>query len=365
MQFGLAVPTGTEGMMYPIPYADPQQAVDLAVAAERLGFDSVWGNDHISTQTYVRDEFPDPPRFYDPYMFLSYVAAKTTTIKLATAITVMTFRHPVVVAKQAMTIDQLSGGRFALGLGIGAYREETEAMYPGVRMHRGDYADEFMQAIEVLFTERRSSFSGKYISFTDVESYPKAVQATLPMLSGGNAPGSKQRAGKYCQGWIPACLTPEEIVAGVRDVHQAADEAGRTLPADFDIAPQFTVALGPTEDKAMATFEASQLYSHMRSLAQSTLKGKQTAWAERNLIGTAERLVDQIGRYADAGVTTLSGLLFAANDVQQTLDQMQEFAETVIAVVNPVNFGNSVNSGSAQSTTTPSPPKPVAETPHV
>jgi probable F420-dependent oxidoreductase len=344
MQFGLAVPTGTEGMMYPIPYADPQQAVELAVQAERLGFDSVWGNDHVSTQAYVRNEFPDPPRFYDPYMFLAYVAARTTTIKLATAITVMTFRHPVVVAKQAMTLDQLSGGRFALGLGIGAYREETEAMWPGLKMHRGDYADEFMQSIEVLFHERRASFTGKYISFTDVESYPKAVQDPLPMLSGGNALGSKQRAGKYGQGWIPACLTPDEIAEGVRDVQAAADAIGRELPADFDIAPQFCVAVGPTADKAMATFEASQMFSHMRSLAQSTLKGKQTAWADRNLIGTAEHLVDQIGRYSDAGVTTLSGLLFAANDVQQTLDQMQEFAETVIAVVNR---------SSTPSTTTP------------
>ena len=111
MRFGLGVPTGTEGMIYPVPYADPAQAVDLAVRAEQLGFDSVWGNDHISTQAYVRAEFEQPPRFYDPYLYLSYVAARTTKIRLATAITVMTFRHPVVLAKQAMTLDQLSGGR--------------------------------------------------------------------------------------------------------------------------------------------------------------------------------------------------------------------------------------------------------------
>src|SRR3954469_24703330 len=110
MRFGLAVPTGTEGMIYPIPYADPEQAVELAVHAESLGFDSVWANDHVTTQAYVREEFPDPPRYYDPYIYLSFVAAQTATIKLATAITVMTFRHPVVLANQAMTLDQLSGG---------------------------------------------------------------------------------------------------------------------------------------------------------------------------------------------------------------------------------------------------------------
>src|SRR5262249_28655289 len=114
MRFGLAVPTGTEGMMYPVPYAGPDDAVRLAVEAEALGFDSVWGNDHVSTQAYVRAEFESPPRFYDPYIYLSFVAARTTTIRLATAVTVMTFRHPVVVAKMASTLDQLSHGRFAL-----------------------------------------------------------------------------------------------------------------------------------------------------------------------------------------------------------------------------------------------------------
>ncbi|MEO6126160.1 MAG: LLM class flavin-dependent oxidoreductase, partial [Ilumatobacteraceae bacterium] len=77
MKFGLGVPTGTEGMMYPVPYADPSEAVHLAVRAEQLGFESVWGNDHVSTQQYVRKEFPDPPRFYDPLTYLSFVAART------------------------------------------------------------------------------------------------------------------------------------------------------------------------------------------------------------------------------------------------------------------------------------------------
>jgi probable F420-dependent oxidoreductase len=334
MQFGLAVPTGTEGMMYPVPYADPAQAVDLAVFAEQLGFDSVWGNDHISTQAYVRAEFEKPPRFYDPYLYLSFVAARTRTIRLATAITVMTFRHPVVVAKQAMTLDQLSGGRFSLGLGIGAYREETEAMWPGRRMHRGHYADEFMRSLGLLLTERRATFTGDYISFTDVESYPKAVQDPLPVLSGGNAGGSKERAGKYAHGWLPACLTPAEMAAGVADVRRSAEAVGRTLPADFDVAPQMSVAIASTEQGAADTFQSSQLYNHMRSLSESTLKGRQADWAERNLIGTPERVIDQVGRYAEAGVTTLSGLLFASNDVSHTRDQMQQFAETVIAVVN-------------------------------
>ncbi|HEY0118617.1 MAG TPA: LLM class flavin-dependent oxidoreductase [Cellulomonas sp.] len=334
MKFGLGVPTGTEGMMYPVPYADPDQAVHIAVEAERLGFDSVWGNDHMTTQAYVREEFDAPPRFYDPYLFLSYVAAQTTTLRLATAITVMAFRHPVVAAKQAATLDQLSGGRFILGVGIGAYREETEAMWPGVSLHRGRQAAEFLASLETLLRDRRSSFHGEYISFDDIESYPKPVQTPLPILSGGNAVGSRQRAARFGTGWLPAVLTPAEVVAGLADIRREAEAIGRELPADFDVAPQLSVAMGSSTDDALARFETTQLFQHMRSLSGSTLKDQQDGFAARNLIGSTAQIQDRVHAYAEAGVTTLSALLFACNTVEETLDQMAQFAEEVIAPVN-------------------------------
>lgn len=77
--------------MYPVPYADVRQAVDLAVRAEAMGFESVWGNDHVSTQQCVRREFADPLHFWDPFAYLSFVAARTERIRLATAVSVMSF----------------------------------------------------------------------------------------------------------------------------------------------------------------------------------------------------------------------------------------------------------------------------------
>ncbi|MGC4932099.1 LLM class flavin-dependent oxidoreductase [Gordonia sp. DT30] len=331
MKFGLGVPTGTEGLMYPVPYADPDQAVRLAVSAERLGFDSVWANDHVNTPHYVRSEFPDPPRFYDPYVYLSFVAAQTTTLEVATAVSVMSFRHPVVVAKQAATLDQYSGGRFRLGLGLGAYRQETESMWPGRVIHRGDHADEFMQSIQLLTTERRASFEGKYISFDDVESFPHPVRKPFPILSGGNSPGARERAGKYATGWIPGMLTPQEIIDGLAEIRQIADGAGRTLPDDFDVAPQLTVSIAPTHAEALEKFQRSQLFTHVGSLSKSTLKNQQSEWAARSLIGTPEEVLDMVRSYADAGVSTFSGLLFACNTVEETLDAMHDFAENVIA----------------------------------
>jgi probable F420-dependent oxidoreductase len=330
LRFGFGVPTGTEGMMYPVPYADIEQAVRLAVEAERLGFDSVWGNDHVSTQAYVRAEFADPPRFYDPYLYLAYVAGQTTTLGLGTAVTVMSFRSPVVVAKQAATLDLLSGGRFQLGLGIGAYREEAEAMWPDRRLHRGRHADEFFQALTVLFTERRADFEGEFIAFRDVESYPKPSQERLPVLSGGNSAGSRERAALYASGWLPAVLTPREVEVGLAEIRATAATSGRLLPAEFDVAPQLSVGIGRTVEAALDRFDRSQLATHMRSLSASTLKSQQGGWVERNLIGPPEVILEQVQAYAAAGATTLCGLLFACNTVEETLEAMADFSENVI-----------------------------------
>jgi len=317
-------------MMYPVPYADVDQAVELAVVAERLGFDSVWGNDHVSTQRYVRDEFDDPPRFYDPMTYMAFVAASTTTLRLATAVMVMPFRHPVVAAKQLATLDQLSKGRTICGVGIGAYREEFEAMWPGRPMHRGRFAAEYIDALRALLTQRRVTLGGEYLQLADVESFPKPHQDVLPILSGGNAPGVRRRAALQCDGWLPACLSPDEIRGGLAEIEQIAAEHGRSLDG-FEVAPQLVVSIGATREQALERFERSQLAAHLRSLSDATLRDQGGGdVVDRNLIGTSEQIREQVDRYARSGATTLSALLFACNTVAETIESMQQFAESVI-----------------------------------
>lgn len=331
MRFGLGVPTGTEGMMYPVPYADAGQAVDLAVRAEQLGFDSVWGNDHVSTQAYVREEFDAPPSFFDPWLYLASVATRTSTLRLATCVTVLPFRHPAVLAKQAATLDHLSGGRAVMGVGIGAYREEFEALWPGRRIHRGKYAREALEGLNLLFTERRCSYTGEWVSFHDVESYPKPVQQPFPVLSGGNSAGSKKRAATLAGGWLPACLTPEEMVTGLEQVRATAGDAGRELPSGFEIALQLGVSIAPTYAEAVERFRNSQLHSHLASLSQSTLKDQAGGLETRNLVGTPDQVLQQVQEYRAVGVTRLAGLLFAENTVDETVEAMELFSKEVIA----------------------------------
>lgn len=330
-RFGLGVPTATEGMMYPVPYATVDQAVEMAVTAERLGFDSVWGNDHVSTQSYVRTEFRDPPSFFDPLTYLAYVAASTTTLRLATGILVLPFRHPVVTAKQIATLDHLSHGRVLLGVGVGAYREEYESMFPGQPMHRGHQVDEFLEGLRLLYTRRRASYSGQYVRFEDVESWPKPVQEPLPILSGGNSPASLRRAATLANGWLPACLTPGEYSAGLKRIRELRVEAGGTLEAPFEATMQMVVAVGGSHEAAIERFRSSQVYRHLNSLAESTMSGRLDGALEaRNLVGTVDHVSEKIQAYLEAGVQTFAGLLFAADTVEQTMDDMTQFSEEII-----------------------------------
>ena len=191
MKFGVSLPTCVEGMAYPIRFADERDLIELGVEAEQLGFDSVLVNDHYSTMPYVREQFTDPPRFYEPLTSLAFLAARTSRIRMMTGVVVMPMREPVLLAKQVATIDQLSGGRLTLGVGVGAYRAEFESVHPDLAgAARGELVDEGIRALTVLFSERVSEFSGQHFRFTDVELYPKPRQDPFPLFSCGNAEGT-------------------------------------------------------------------------------------------------------------------------------------------------------------------------------
>ena len=330
LKFGVHIPTCIEGMMYPIPFAKPADILPTALLCEHLGYDSVWGNDHMTTQRYVQREFPEPPNFYEPLITFSYVAARTTRLRVATGIIVLPMRGIPVLAKQVATLDQLSGGRVILGVGAGAYREEYEALFPDAKnVHRGTIVDEGMRALRLLFTERNATFRGKHVRFEDVQCFPKPAQSPLPMYAGGNHAEVRRRAGEYAEGWMPAVLSPEEIKSGVDEIHRHAARAGRD-GSRVDIAPQFAVSIGRTHDDAIRRFRASQLFKHLESLKRSTLREQQGGFEQRNLIGSPEEISERIRVYADAGVTTLSGMLFVANTVPEMQEAIELFGREVI-----------------------------------
>ena len=325
------LPTCMEGMMYPIPFASAEDIVDIAKHAEALGYHSVWGNDHMTTQRYVREEFDRPPNFYEPLITYAYLAAETTTLRFGTGMLVTPMRRDiVVVAKQVATLDQFSGGRMILGFGVGAYREEFEALHPGWDVHRGDLMEESIQAMQCLFTERFASWQGEHYRFEDVEMYPKPLQNPLPVYVGGNNPNAYRRAATYGQGWLPAGMPIEHARRKIVDFRQLVEERGRSWD-EMDVAMQLIVYIGPTHEQAVERFRASQMYRHLVSLSGSTLKDQaSTRHEDTNLVGTAEEVVEKAQQFAEAGVKHLCGTYFCAESIEELKDQMQVFAEEVM-----------------------------------
>lgn len=334
MKISFGLPTCMEGMMYPIPFASPEQIVDLAKHAETLGYHSVWGNDHMVTQAYVRSEFDTPPNFWEVLITLSYIAAETTTLKLATGVLVPAMRRDiVVVAKQLATLDQFSNGRLMVGMGVGAYREEFEALMPNYKVHRGDLLEESIQALQTLFTEKIASWQGNYFQFQNVEMYPKPLQSPLPIYVGGNNLNAIRRSALYALGWMGAAMPIDQLADRIRLLNKIANENGRN-PDLIDIAPQFVAAIDKNHEDAVKLFRESQMYNHLVSLRTTTLKDQVAAgykYEETNLIGSPDEILERIEKLRQAGVTHISGILFSANSVSQMKDQMQQFAEEVIS----------------------------------
>jgi probable F420-dependent oxidoreductase len=324
------LPTCMEGLTYPIPFSEPSNLLRIAQHAERLGYHSVWGNDHMTTQNYVRAEFPTPPRFWEPLITCAWLAAATTTLRFGTGILVLPMRRDIVVtAKQIATLDHLSGGRLEIGVGVGAYREEFDALWPDSPAHRGEMLEEGVTALQLLFSQREATFAGEYYAFRDVELWPKPLQAHMPIYYGGNSPNHIRRVAQAADGWIPAAMPPDQLRPLVDRLHEATAGFGRD-PGGIEVAPQFVVHLGKTNEAAVARFKQSQMHKHLVSLGKSTLKNQaKLAMEDINLIGGVDQVIERATRLKDAGVTHFLGLYFAANDVQELLDQMQLFAEEV------------------------------------
>ena len=334
--FGVGIPTGTEGLIYPVPFVENvRDNIHIAQRAEALGYDSVWGNDHVATQQYVLEDFGQDPNYFAPLITLASICEHTTHLKLCTALLVLPFRQPGLVAKELATLDQLSGGRLRIAVGIGAYREECDALFgrEAKGKQRGDMLNESLEILQRLFTERDVTYQGKYFSVEGLCSTPKPVSNPFPFYIGGNSNQGMQRAARYGPGWLPSGFTVEEMAQKTAELTVLLEQQGRSIKG-FDVAPQFSVALGRTRQAAWEKYENSQQYRHMLTLAESTMQGLDLSdCMQRDLIGTPEELVDRIGAYVEAGVTSFPALLFTANDMPSFMDEMQWFAEDVMAKV--------------------------------
>ncbi len=329
MKFSVCLATGYEGLVYPIPFCEPQDLIKTGVLCEKLGYDAVWGNDHITTQHYVRENFPEPPNFYDVLITLAMVGQATTKIRLGTSLLVMPMREPVYLAKQVATIDQMTGGRFVMAVGLGAYREEFEAWagkrFPNAR--RGDMLDEGLAAFNTLINDKVSSFDGKYYSFTDIEMFPKPKQKPFALYIGGHNMAAVERAAKMGQGWLPGWRPFHEIAERITQLRQRAEELGRD-PKQIEVAPQFSLLIGKTDEEAERIYMQSGQVAHRKSLAHT---GRDPVHqVTGNLIGSPRSIIDKIQQLKNMGVDHCAAMAIAVNSQQEYLEQVHWFAEEIM-----------------------------------
>ncbi|MGE0314072.1 MAG: LLM class flavin-dependent oxidoreductase [Lautropia sp.] len=330
MKFSVCLPTGFEGVMHPIPFVAPEDFTRLARRCEALGYDSVWGNDHITSQRYVRQKYPHtPPNFYEVFTTLSFMAACTTTLRFGTAVCVVPMRDPLWIAKQAATFDQLSGGRLNLGVGIGAYREEFEAWAPRLRAsaRRGDMLDEGMAAIRALFAERVVDFSGTYYEYRDLEMAPKPRQDPLPIFYGGHNLAALERAARFGHGWLPGWRPWPELKDRIDQLRDQCEALGRPRDA-VEVAPEFSVTIAKTAEEAERRHMASGLVAHRISLNYT---GRDlTQQVSANLVGSPELILEKVEALKQIGVDHCCALMFPADTMSEFEEQIEWFAKTVL-----------------------------------
>ncbi|GAA0798180.1 TIGR03619 family F420-dependent LLM class oxidoreductase [Spirilliplanes yamanashiensis] len=233
-------------------WAQPASVVRVAELAESLGYHSVWTFQRLLVG---RDQDLDPVyrSVLDPMTALAYVAARTSRVRLGVAVVNAPMVHPVPLAKQAGTLDVLSGGRLDLGLGTG-WSEVEFAATGSSPERRGALLEEYLAVLRTLFADDVSAFDGEFYRLPPSRMRPLPVQpGGPPVLLGGTADAALRRAGRASAGWISGSTASlEQITRGVRVVREAAERAGRD-PAAVRVACRGTLHLGePQPDRPLS-----------------------------------------------------------------------------------------------------------------
>jgi probable F420-dependent oxidoreductase len=218
----------------------------VATAAEAAGFATLWAGEHVvmvdqsaSRYPYAADgqiAVPSTADWLDPMVCLSFAAAATSTIGVATGVLLLPEHNPVIVAKQAASLDRLSDGRLTLGVGIGWSREEFNAL--GVPFHRrGARTREYVAAMRAIWRDDVASFDGEFVRFDRIRVNPKPVRDTgIPVVLGGNSDAALRRVAAWADGWYGFYLTDvDSVTERVSFLRARCRQLGRD-PAELSLA---------------------------------------------------------------------------------------------------------------------------------
>jgi probable F420-dependent oxidoreductase len=225
---------------------------ELGQALEARGFESMWAPEHSHIPTSRRSPFPSggdlPKQYYDvmdPFVTLTAAAVATKTLKVGTGVCLVNQRDPIQTAKLVASIDQVSGGRFLFGIGVGWNAEEMEDH--GTKFEtRALLVRERIEAMKEIWTKTKAEYHGELVNFPEMMTWPKPVQKPHPpVIVGGAFPHAARRAVRYGDGWIPLAGRmgkDSDVFTTVPKFRDMLKEAGRD-PATYPIT-----LFGCTED---------------------------------------------------------------------------------------------------------------------
>jgi probable F420-dependent oxidoreductase len=313
VSFGFSVPSRG-------PLARPETAARLVASAERLGYDLVAVSDHVVLPTTASAPYPysrsgaptwaATDDYLEPLGFMGWLLGQTRRLKVLTSVLVVPYRNPVVTAKQLATLDALSGGRVIVGIGVGWWPEEFQALAAPPFAERGAVTDEYVALWKELWTRDAPRFEGKYYRLADVRLHPKpASKPHPPIWVGGHTDAAIRRAARLADGWHPiglresVGLAPAELGARVERLHAEAAAAGRD-PAALAVAFRAPLDIWPA-------------------------RGRPPAGAvERPLAGPPAKIVEDLRAYRRAGVTAFV-FDFPQPEPRAILDGLRRFVAEV------------------------------------
>lgn len=252
---------------------------DFVAEVENMGWDGFWYADHYMPNT--PDGEPIGGNFNECFSVLSALAATTSRLRLGSLVTPTTVNHPALIANRAATIDQISNGRFVLGMGAGWQVNEHKAF--GIELFDAKpRVDRFAEAIEIvssMLSQERTTFKGEHFTVTNAPCEPKPVQSPLPILVGTGGTRMLRLTARFAQEWN-TWGTPEVAGGVIKKLREACEKEGRD-PATVRTSVQPLFFITPTEDAA------EKLKAHVP--------------ADRAVVGTPSQIVDAVAEYKALG----------------------------------------------------------------
>jgi probable F420-dependent oxidoreductase len=240
----------------------------IAETADRLGYGYVTCSEHVAIPVdrdggFGSGHLPGT-RYWDPLPTFGFLAARTQNIRFTTLVVVLSYHHPLDVAKRFGTLDRICGGRLNLGLGVGYLKPEFELLGAGYE-ERNARSDDAIRAIRASFGKPVPHYEGPYFKYSDMVIDPCGVQQPIPIWIGGRTRRSLRRALELGDVWCPFSLQPEHMHEWIAEAADTALWSQRDQPLDVAVSTILD-PLGTPEDTAHRVTALGQAGATMLTL---------------------------------------------------------------------------------------------------